>query len=196
MGILTDCWQLAARYLGTRVNRLRLTGCRIQVILSVKIKSETNFKLLVVKSGFSNTWGLPQEGVNIGEDFVDAVKRCLSVECGVEINGKNNTQFERAFNIRKISYVSTLELPKDRHDERNISDEAAGTFYESITLTKKAYWVADIYISSINDIEIKPDNNEVIDYRWMELDDAIKLISKNNRKEKADLFINCFNGKL
>lgn len=196
MSIFTELYNIGMRHFGTRPDRLRLSGCRIQVILSIRVNNKNRSEFLLVKSGISDTWGLPQEGVNSNEDFPDAVKRCLSVECGISLDSMSDVDFERIFNIRKISHIGILELPRERQDERLVTDHAAGTIHEKIKLKRKAYWVANITVSKKSNIKVIPDNNEVVDYKWMRLNEAELLIDSTNRKEKSDLFSRCLNNNV
>jgi hypothetical protein len=85
--------------------------------------------ILLGQSPYHDMWTPPQES------FPQALRRCLEVECGLQLPEKEE-DFARRFYLRSIRYVGTLELPKDRHGERPVADNALGTPLEHIVLRR------------------------------------------------------------
>ncbi len=172
----------------SQVDALRRSGARIEVVALIVCRTPEP-SVLLGQSPYHDMWMPPQEGVRIGEEFDDALFRCLEIECGLDLP-KNRKEFDRAMHLRSIRYVDTLELQPERHGERPVAPDAAGTPLESITLTKKAYWAATIILANQNDIDPEADGREILDFKWYSFDEAEKIIQHTNHRKKAQLLIN------
>ena len=172
-------------FVSSSFNRYRLRGFRVQIICAVISQSDIN-EILLVKSRYENAWMPPQEGVNQDEEMSDAIWRCLSVECGINIPDDKTTR-DRKFHVRYQKFVGALKLPNDRDDNRHVVDNAAGTIFENIPMTGKAYWVATILLNDKESVNLKPNGVEVVEAKWIEISQALNMIDESNRVEKANL---------
>lgn len=184
----------ALLWFSSSANRHRLRGARVEVIAMVACRAPTP-SILLGKSPYkdlpdNNIWMPPQEGVNIGETFKDALLRCLEVECGLDLPEEERA-LDRALYLRSIRYVGSVELPKERHSERLVADNALGTPLESVKLKRKAYWLATVILGSQEQIEPKANGRELLDFKWYSLSEAHKKIYATNRPEKARLLEKC-----
>jgi len=185
-----DSSQKIFHWFSSKPNRLRLKGARIEVMAFV-ICREPQLLILLGKSPYHNMWMPPQEGVNLSENHEQALKRCLTVECKLDLP-EDPKSFSRLMHIRSYRYMGAVDLPSDRRGERPVADDAIGTAFESVRLKKKAYWMATILIKSKDDISPQPDGKELIDLKWFSFPDAKKLIRETNHPEKATLLLKSF----
>jgi hypothetical protein len=130
----------------------------------------------------------PQEGVNLKDTFEQALRRCLQVECGINMPINQNQQSKK-LHLRSIRYVGDVTLPANRKGERPIADDVHGTWLESIKLRKKAYWMATLIVSEKSDAQPKADGKELINLEWYSLEDARRVVTDTNHKEKAKLIL-------
>jgi len=149
---------------------------------------EPQLLILLAQSPYHNMWMPPQEGVNLAEDRENALKRCLTVECNLDLP-EDPKRFSRLMHVRSYRYIDTIDLPNDRRGERPVADDAVGTVFESVKLKKKAYWMATVILKNKNDISPQPDGKEIIDLEWFSFPDAEKLITETNHPEKAALLL-------
>jgi len=176
-------------WLGSKANRLRLRGARIEVIVIVlsRVPSPT---ILLGQSPFHGTWMPPQEGVLLNEAFPDALHRCLRDECGIEVPA-DDAQRRRMFYVRSIRYVGMLDLPPERIGDREVADDAHGTPLESVVLRKKAYWLATVLVRDAAQFNAKADGIELTKVEWFPIDEARRLILRTNTAPKGALLALC-----
>ena len=105
-----------AKWLFSKPNRARLIfRARVEVIACVVARQPT-LSILLGQSHYHSMWMPPQEGVHLKESLEDALKRCLTVECGV-----SKTTFDpqkRLIHLKSITYFDKLLLPSERQGER------------------------------------------------------------------------------
>lgn len=124
------------------------------------------------------------------ETFEQALRRCLEVECGLELP-EDRKSFERIFHVRAVRYAGVLPLPKERWGERPVAADVFGTPLEKVQMKAKAYWMASVLLGRSDEISPKPDGKELLELRWFSLAEAREIIRATNHKEKADLLIHC-----
>jgi hypothetical protein len=140
------------------------------------------------QSSYHDMWMPPQEGVKLSESPVEAVHRCLEVECGIDLPS-DSRELARYMHIRSCRFMGVVELPPDRHGERPVADDAVGTVLETVTLKRKAYWMATILLRDRSDIAPVADGRELVDVQWFTFDEAADVIWRTNHAEKANLLI-------
>lgn len=173
-------------WLMSKPNRLRLRGCRIEVVAFIISRNDDS--ILLGQSPYHNMWMPPQEGVNMNEGFKDALDRCLRVECGLDLP-TDPVARDRLLHLRSIKYLGTLELPSERQGERLVAEDAVGTPVEHVTLKCKAYWKAVLLVTSSADLNPQPDGTELVALRWFPLDEARQSIWDTNHIGKAEMLI-------
>jgi hypothetical protein len=131
----------------------------------------------------------PQEGVNLGEAFLEALARGLSEECDVSIMQRDG-KLKPDLYLRDIEYVDTLWLPPERWGERAIAGNVGDTLFGQIILKKKAYWAAYLVVDDTRDVRARANLREVTEVVWMTVDEATTKI-QGNRDEKAVLLMRC-----
>ncbi len=186
---IVDIGKSAALWLSSTPNRMRMRGARIETIALIVCRNPES-SVLLGQSPYHNMWMPPQEGVRLDETFEDALFRCLEIECGLDLP-KEGKERDRAMHLRSVRYVGTIPLPPERHGERPVADDAAGTPLEKITLNKKAYWVGTIILANQEDISPKADGRELLDLKWHSFADAQTVIQETNHSEKAQLLAKC-----
>lgn len=190
MGLITeflDAGRKLGLWLVSKQNRLRLSGNRIEVICFL-LARRPQWEVLLGKSSFADIWMPPQEGLNIGEAFDQAIYRCLSVECGFALPA-DASALERLINVRSIKFLGTVPLAADRQGERLVADNALGTALEGVHLRSKAYWKAAIAISHRDNVRPSPDGNELTELKWFSLSDAERIIVESNHEAKQQLLL-------
>lgn len=130
----------------------------------------------------------PQEGVNMRESFQEAIRRCLAVECCLDLPA-DEREFSRMIHMRSFRYAGELRLSKERHGERLVADDAVGTWLEHVVLKRKAYWIATMLIASQSDLTPSPDGKEIVDLRWYDMREARDKVVETNQHDKAQLLI-------
>lgn len=174
-------------WLSSRANRWRLRGARIEVIACILCRNPTP-SILLGQSPYHDMWMPPQEGVNFRETFQQALVRCLKDECGLSLP-INPSQASRKLHFRSTRYIGQLLLPSERHGERPIADDVLGTWLESVTLKRKAYWMTTVLVSEQTDISPKPDGRELLSLEWHSFEHARTLILQTNHSDKAQLLL-------
>jgi ADP-ribose pyrophosphatase YjhB (NUDIX family) len=152
------------------------------------VTREVELSILLAQSPYHGMWMPPQEGVRLSESFPEALRRCLEVECGLDLPGDPKS-LARYFHVRSYRFMGVLELPPERHGERLVADDAVGTALESVTLKRKAYWMATVVVGSPSDIAPEPDGKEIVNLRWFPFRDASEVISTTNHEPKAALLV-------
>ena len=103
-----------------------------------------------------NFWQMPQGGIDIGEDFLTAAYREL----------KEETSIENVELIKEIEDTTIYELP----------DHLLGIIWKGKYKGQKQKWFLMRYLGSDNDINIKTDNPEFLEWRWIDLDMITKVV--------------------
>ena len=125
----------------------------------------------------SNFWQMPQGGVDNGENFLDAAYRELKEETGI----KKNVEL-----IQEIEGTMTYELP----------DHLLGVVWKGKFKGQKQKWFLMRYEGNNSDINIKTENPEFLDWKWIDLNmitDVVvdfKLHIYKELKEKINKIIN------
>ena len=125
----------------------------------------------------SNFWQMPQGGVDNGENFLDAAYRELKEEKG----NKKNVEL-----IQEIEGTMTYELP----------DHLLGVVWKGKFKGQKQKWFLMRYEGNNSDINIKTENPEFLDWKWIDLNmitDVVvdfKLHIYKELKEKIKKIIN------
>ena len=125
----------------------------------------------------SNFWQMPQGGVDNGENFLDAAYRELKEETGI----KKNVEL-----IQEIEGTMTYELP----------DHLLGVVWKGKFKGQKQKWFLMRYEGNNSDINIKTENPEFLDWKWIDLNmitDVVvdfKLHIYKELKEKIKKIIN------
>ena len=103
-----------------------------------------------------NLWQMPQGGVDEGEDFLKAAYRELEEETSIK-----DVEF-----IQEIDGIMTYELPKN----------LLGIIWKGKYKGQKQKWFLMRYLGRDNDINIKTDNPEFLEWRWIDLDMISKVV--------------------
>lgn len=182
---IADTGKRALLWFSSKPNRLRVRGTRIEVMAFLVTRSPQP-SILLGQSSYHDMWMPPQEGVNLSESFPQALHRCLEIECGLDLP-IDPKSFARAMHVRSYRFIGIVDLPKERRGERPVADDAVGTALESVSLRRKAYWMATVILKDQSDITPSPDGKELIALRWFTFPDAEKIIRETNHLEKAEL---------
>lgn len=107
-------------------------------------------------------WEFPKAGLNKGEGDSEAVKRELEEETGLE-----------ARKIEKFNKTGKFDYNREFKDRPKVKGQ-----------TWKLYGV------EVKDGKVKLDKNEHSDYKWLEFDKALKLLTWPNQKQCLKLVNN------
>ena len=123
-----------------------------------------------------NFWQMPQGGVDKGENFLNAAYRELEEETGIK-------EVEL---IKEIDGTMTYQLPSD----------LLGIIWKGRYKGQKQKWFLMRYLGNDNDINIKTDKPEFLEWKWIDLDlitevvVGFKLHVYKELKEKVKKIIN------
>jgi putative (di)nucleoside polyphosphate hydrolase len=123
-----------------------------------------------------NFWQMPQGGVDNGEDFLTAAYRELEEETSIK-----NVEL-----IKEIIGTITYELPKN----------LLGIIWKGKYRGQKQKWFLMRYLGNDGDINIKTNNPEFLEWKWIDLDAItevvvdFKLHVYQELKEKVNKIIN------
>ena len=121
-------------------------------------------------------WQMPQGGVDIGENYLTAMKRELAEETS----------------IRSIKILRELE----GFFEYELPNNLVGVIWKGKFRGQKQKWFLMRFIGNENEINIKTENPEFSDWKWLEIDKItetvvdFKLHIYEEIKEKVKKIIN------
>ena len=103
-----------------------------------------------------NHWQMPQGGVDSGEDFLTAAYREL----------KEETSIKNVELIKEIEGTITYELPK----------HLLGIIWKGKYKGQKQKWFLMRYLGNDNDINIKTNKPEFLEWKWIDLDMITEIV--------------------
>ena len=123
-----------------------------------------------------NFWQMPQGGVNKGEDFLKAAYRELKEETNI-----TNVEL-----IKQLDGTTTYELP----------DHLLGIIWKGRYRGQKQKWFLMRYLGNDNDINVKTEKPEFLDWKWIDLEMITEVVVNfklhvyKELKEKIERIIN------
>ena len=118
------------------------------------------------KDNPGDKWQMPQGGVDIGEDFVTAMKRELMEETGIK-----NIKI-----IKEIEKIYQYELPED----------LVGVIWKGRYRGQNQKWFITRFLGKESEINLNTKHAEFIDWKWIEP----KLLPEVIVNFKKDLYLN------
>ena len=103
-----------------------------------------------------NFWQMPQGGVDSGEDFYQAAIRELEEE----------TSIKTVSLIKEIDGLTTYLLP----------NHLVGIIWKGKYKGQKQKWFLMRYLGEDNEIDIKTDKPEFLDWKWLNLDMLTEVV--------------------
>ena len=103
-----------------------------------------------------NFWQMPQGGVDEGEDFLTAAYRELEEETSIK-----NVEL-----IKEIEGTLTYELPEN----------LLGIIWKGKYKGQKQKWYLMRYLGEDNEIDVKTDKPEFLDWKWLDLDMLTEVV--------------------
>ena len=103
-----------------------------------------------------NFWQMPQGGVDKGEDFLSAAYREL----------KEETSIINVELIKEIEGTTIYELP----------DHLLGIIWKGKYKGQKQKWFLMRYLGNDSEINIKTDNPEFLEWKWIDINMITKLV--------------------
>ena len=101
-------------------------------------------------------WQMPQGGVDIGEEFISAMRRELEEETGIK-----NIKI-----IKEIKPWFQYELPKN----------LVGIIWKGKYRGQKQKWYIVKFLGNENEININTKNPEFIEWKWLDISELPKVI--------------------
>ena len=123
-----------------------------------------------------DAWQMPQGGVDVNENYIDAAYRELKEETSIE-----NVQL-----IKELDGLITYKLPP----------RLLGIIWKGKFKGQKQRWFLMKFLGADNEINIKTKNPEFLEWKWVELDQItesvvdFKLHVYTELKEKIKKIIN------
>ena len=108
------------------------------------------------KDNPGDKWQMPQGGVDVGESYLSAMKRELYEETSI-------TSIEI---LREVDGFFEYELPKN----------LVGIIWKGKYRGQKQKWFLMRYLGKDNDINIKTDNPEFLDWKWIDLNEITEVV--------------------
>ena len=118
------------------------------------------------KDNPGNKWQMPQGGVDIGENFITAMKRELAEETSIR-----NIKI-----IKEIEKIYQYELPKN----------LVGIIWKGKYRGQKQKWFITRFLGKDSEVNLNTKNAEFIDWKWIEPEMLPEIIVSFKR----DLYIN------
>lgn len=132
--------------------------------VAVALIVDPSGKYLFVNSAKNRSdWGMPQGGVEFGEDIVDALFREIEEELGLNLVGKANPVY--------LGHED-LDAELGRPDKRGWTKG-------------KRYFFFSLRLQAT--VGIKPEPSEIADYIWARPRVAAVVIMNDSRREKVEL---------
>ena len=103
-----------------------------------------------------NFWQMPQGGVDVGEDLLSAAFRELEEETSIK-----NVKL-----IQEINGTITYELP----------DHLLGIIWKGKYKGQKQKWFLMRYLGNDEEINVKTNNPEFLDWKWIDLDQLTEVV--------------------
>ena len=103
-----------------------------------------------------NFWQMPQGGVDEGEDFLTAAYRELEEETSIK-----NVEL-----IKEIEGTLTYELP----------EKLLGIIWKGKYKGQKQKWYLMRYLGEDNEIDVKTNKPEFLDWKWLDLDMLTEVV--------------------
>ena len=103
-----------------------------------------------------NFWQMPQGGIDIGENFLNAAYRELAEE----------TSIKSVKLIKELDGMITYELP----------DHLLGIIWKGKYRGQKQKWFLMRFIGEDKEININTPNPEFLEWKWIELDQLTKVV--------------------
>ena len=109
-----------------------------------------------------NFWQMPQGGVDNNENFLSAAYRELEEE----------TSIKKVELIKEIDGITTYELP----------EHLLGIIWKGKYKDQKQKWFLMRYLGNNDEINIKTDNPEFLDWKWIDLEMITEVVVGFNLK--------------
>lgn len=119
------------------------------------------------KDNPTDTWQMPQGGVDEGENFVDAMKRELTEETSIK-----NIKI-----IKELQELTIYELPR----------YLVGKIWKGKYKGQKQKWFIVRFLGKDNEIDINTQRPEFIEWRWLNIDNLPEVIVPFKKKVYEEL---------
>ena len=119
------------------------------------------------KDNPTDTWQMPQGGVDEGENFVDAMKRELNEETSIK-----NIKI-----IKELQELTIYELPR----------YLVGKIWKGKYKGQKQKWFIVRFLGKDNEIDINTQRPEFIEWRWLNIDNLPEVIVPFKKKVYEEL---------
>ena len=119
------------------------------------------------KDNPTDTWQMPQGGVDLGENFLEAMKRELKEETGIK----------SIKIIKEIEKFTQYELP----------DYLLGKIWKGKYKGQKQKWFIVRFIGEDNEINLNTGRPEFIEWQWLNIEDLPTVIVPFKKKLYEEL---------
>lgn len=117
-----------------------------------------------------NKWQMPQGGVDIGEDYLSAMRRELLEETS----------------IKSIEIIKEM----DNFYEYELPDNLLGIIWKGRFRGQKQKWFIAKFTGKLSEINIKTKHPEFIEWKWISPEDLPKVIVEFKREMYLELLKN------